>query len=162
MFHSLYVLDVVKISPIEWAYANTLQKVAFLTLSFPLGSLIDRIKRKHVIILAHLLFIASTVLLLISRGYAQLLLAHLTFPLSTPLWNAYFVLKADMVQRDARGRVLGVTSTLANLASIPASGLAGFLYDFDPTYPFILTMILGVIAGAIVFLKVDEPKTRQV
>jgi len=57
---------------------------------------------------------------------------------------------------------MGTIGTLNVLASIPAAALAGFLYGVDPVYPFMFTVVLGVVVCLIIVLLVEEPKVREV
>lgn len=162
MFASLYVFDVVGVNEIEWGLVNTSSIAMALIFGFPFGKVVDKIGRKKSILIAYSLFIPSTFFFLSSRNFPQLLIVYLVFAaggcLIMPGYNA---LLADLVPREKRGRIMGTIITLNILATVPASILGGILYEFAPTFPFILAMTLGTAVSLIILLKVKEPKKRE-
>jgi MFS family permease len=162
MFTALYVADIIKVGDFEWGLVNTASIATTIILGFPFGKLIDKIQRKKGVLLAYCIFIPSTVLFIFSWGLHPLLLAFILFSVGGCLiMPAYSALQADMIPRDKRGRIMGTIGTLNILATIPASAIGGFLYGFNPTYPFIFAIALGVTVSLIVLLGVEEPKTRE-
>ncbi|MGD8507111.1 MAG: MFS transporter [Candidatus Bathyarchaeota archaeon] len=162
MFTSLYVLDVIGISKIEWGLVNTASVATTLVIGFPLGKLVDIIGRKRSIIMAYLFFMPSSVFFILSGNFTQLLFVFIIFSVGGCLiMPAYNALLADMIPREKRGRILGTIVTLNILATVPSSALGGFLYDYDPAYPFFLAIVLGAVVSLIILFAVKEPKTRE-
>jgi MFS family permease len=162
MFASLYVFDIVKVSEIEWGIATAAWTASSLIVGFPLGKIVDKIDRKKSILLAYLAFIPSSIVFILSRNFFQLLISNMVFAIGDSLiMPAYSALWADMTPKEKRGRVLGAIGTLNVFGIVPASALAGFLYYTKPEYPFILSIILGIISGTIVLFKVKEPKEKE-
>jgi hypothetical protein len=57
---------------------------------------------------------------------------------------------------------MGTIGTLNVLAMVPASALAGVLYEVNPAWPFILSMTFALLVGAVIFLAVKEPRKKEI
>lgn len=64
--------------------------------------------------------------------------------------------------RESRGRIMALFGMLRNLVIIPSSSIAGFLYEVNPAYPFIVNLILEIGAFVILVTVVREPERREV
>jgi MFS family permease len=163
-FMSLYVFDVVQISLVDWGLVNTAYVAAILLIGFPLGKVVDKIGRRNSLILAYVfIFTPFSVFFILSKTFVQLLLAYLFFAVGRGLvMPAYSALQADIIPRDKRGRIMGTIGTLNVLAMVPASALAGVLYEVNPAWPFILSMAFALLVGAVIFLTVREPRKKEI
>ena len=162
-FTALYVTNVVGVGPVDWGLVNTVSAAVGIVFGFPLGKLIDRIERKKAVVLAYFIFTPASVLFIFSTGFVHVLLVFIMFAVGNSLiYPAYSALMADMIPREKRGRIMGTIGTLNVMATVPASVLAGLLYSLDPAYPFVFAVVLGIVVSLIVFLLVEEPKTREV
>ena len=124
---------------------------------------IDKIARKKAVILAYVIFMPASVLFIFSRGFVELLVVFVVFAVGGCLiMPAYQALEADMIPREKRGRIMGTIGTLNVLATIPASGVAGFLYGLNPAYPFVFSIVLGIVVSLIIAFLVKEPKIREI
>ncbi|UCE97039.1 MAG: MFS transporter [Candidatus Bathyarchaeota archaeon] len=162
MFTSLYVLDVVMISEIEWGLVSTASVACNLVFGFPMGKIVDKIGRKKSITLAYAIFVPSTILFILARSFFWLLAVNLVFAVGGSLiMPAYQAFLADMIPREKRGRIMGTIVTLNILATVPSSFLGGFLYSLQPSYPFILALLLGITVCLIIIFTVKEPKAKE-
>jgi MFS family permease len=162
-FMSLYALDVIGVSVEELTLASVVYGAVIILLGFPLGKLVDKVGRKIMLAFTYFFIFAPFVaLFLISRDFTSVLFAYVLFGIGRGLTvPAYGALQADIVPREVRGRVLGGLDTLNVLAIIPASALGGFLYDVEPSYPFVLSLGFAVIVGSVILLAVKEPSKRE-
>jgi MFS family permease len=162
MFTSLYVLNVVGITKLEWGLINTVWVATTLILGFPFGKIVDKIGRRHSILMAYALYMPSTLLFIFSNGFSMLLAVHIMFGIGGCLiMPAYNALLADLIPKEKRGRIMGTIVTMNILATVPASAFGGVLYGISPVYPFFLSMILGASVSLIVLFAVREPKTKE-
>ncbi|UCD97145.1 MAG: MFS transporter [Candidatus Bathyarchaeota archaeon] len=162
MFTSLYVLDVVGITELEWGLVNTVWVATTLILGFPFGKVVDKIGRRRSILIAYALFMPSTLLFILSTGFSMLLVVHVMFGVGGCLiMPAYNALLADLIPKEKRGRIMGTIVTMNILATVPSSAFGGVLYGASPVYPFFLSMILGASVSLIVLFAVREPKTKE-
>jgi len=162
-FTALYVQNVIRIGNFDWGLVNTVSTAVTIILGFPMGKLVDKIARKKAVILSYIIFMPSSILFILSRSFAQLVLVFIMFAVGGCLiMPAYNALLADMIPREKRGRIMGTIGTLNVMATIPASALAGLLYGLDPAYPFAFTIILGIVVSLIIVFAVKEPKIREI
>ncbi len=118
-------------------------------LAFPAGKLSDRVGRKSLLVV----------------GYAAFSLVYLGFSMANTrggfcalfaLYGVYTALTAgveraliaQMAPKEHKGAVLGLHATLVGLALLPASVLAGFLWDtVSPAAPFLLGSALAALSA---------------
>ncbi|MGD8566038.1 MAG: MFS transporter [Candidatus Bathyarchaeota archaeon] len=161
-FTALYANDIVMVRGLEWGIVNTVYIAITILFGFPLGKIVDVTGRRRAILSAYILFFPANILFLISSSFYHLVIVFFMFALGSCLiMPAYNALLADLIPKEKRGRILGTIITLNILATVPASALSGVLYEISPSYPFILTQILGVIVSFIIFFKVKDPKNRE-
>ncbi len=161
-FSALYVLDVIGATDFEWGIAMTVLTLTTLLVGIPLGKVVDLLGRKTSIILAYLIFIPSTLVFIYARSFIELIIVMVIFGFgSMMIGPAFQALITDMVPKSKRGRIMGVIGSLNIIMMIPASAIAGFLYEFNPAYPFQLTIILGIFTSIVVYLFIKEPEKRE-
>lgn len=130
--------------PLVYALFNFI----YATASIPLGSLSDRIGREKVIIL----------------GFLAFALSYLGFAMADQAWQAWVLygffglyyattegvakaFVADMVSPEHRGKAYGVYNTGIGLIALPASTIAGILWDrINPAVPFYFGFIISTIS----------------
>ena len=131
-------------------------------LSIPFGKLSDRIGRKKLLV----------------PGYLVFSLCYLGFAFAASKWMmvAVFVLYgaytamiagverafvAEISPPELKGTMLGLHSTIAGVALLPASMVAGFLWDaFGPAVPFIFGAGLSLIAALLLGCFMKNPQTE--
>lgn len=122
--------------------------------SIPLGSLSDKIGREKVIIL----------------GWFCYALAYLGFALANHTYQIWFIfafygiyyattegvakaLVADIVPREYRGRAYGIYNSAVGLVTLPASLIAGFLWDhYSSAAPFFFGSAVAMFSTLLLFL----------
>lgn len=129
----------------------------YAAFSIPLGSLSDKIGREQVILI----------------GWVSYALAYLGFALADKTYQIWLLfafygiyyattegvakaLVADLIPSQSRGRAYGIYNTVIGLITLPASFIAGYLWDrFNPQLPFYFGSLMSVIAIILllIFLK---------
>jgi len=67
-------------------------------------------------------------------------------------------LRADIIPRDRRGRIMGLMGTLRSLAMVPAATVFGYLYEVNRAYPYMIGVVIEVVTVAIIWGLVSEPE----
>lgn len=136
--------------PLVYALFNAVYAGA----SIPLGSLSDRIGREKVILLGWVAY---------AIAYFGFGLAHssLAIWLLFAFYGIYYATTegvakafvADLIVPEHRGKAYGIYNALIGLVTLPASILAGFLWDrINPTAPFYFGAIIALCAAGGLFL----------
>ncbi|MHB8841079.1 MAG: MFS transporter [Candidatus Aquicultor sp.] len=130
--------------PLVYFVFNTVYALA----STPIGALSDRIGRKSVIVAGYLIF--SLVYLgfaLVNSPFTVWLLFAaygLYYAFTEGIFKAY---TADIVPENLRGTAYGFLSLVLGIALLPASLIAGFLWDkISPSAPFFFGSAVSVLA----------------
>lgn len=139
--------------PLVYALFNTVYAAA----AIPLGSLSDRIGREKVIML----------------GWGAYALSYFGFAYANASYQIWFLFAfyglyyattegvakafvADMVGPEHRGRAYGVYNTALGLVTLPASFIAGYLWDtINPSAPFVFGGVLSLISLILLFVYVQ-------
>lgn len=148
--------------PLVYALFN----FVYASASIPLGSLSDRIGREKVILLGWI----SYALAYFGFGFANtgyqiwLLFAFygLYYATTEGVAKAYV---ADIVSSEYRGRAYGLYNAVIGLITLPASILAGFLWDkINPSVPFFFGAVMACTAVVSLFLftRMYHPKALRV
>jgi MFS family permease len=130
--------------PLVYALFNFVYAAA----SVPLGSLSDRIGREKVIMIGWLAYALAYLGFALAQSSYQIWVLFAFYGLyyaTTEGVGKAFV--ADMVPADHRGRAYGVYNTAIGLVTLPASLIAGLLWDrVGPAAPFLLGAALSLVA----------------
>jgi MFS family permease len=143
IFGDLFSLRPATIPLILYIWFN----IVYALFSIPAGVLSDRIGRRRVIVLGYCLY-ALTCL-----GFATFHSLS-AFIILFAFYGVFFALievnqrafVCDFVEEDLRGTALGVFHTMISLAMLPAGLIAGFLWNYNPSLPFIYGAFLSLIA----------------
>ncbi len=163
-FGSLYVLQVIGLTDIEWGAVNTINLTVMLIFGILLGKAIDIFGRKNALIFSFLIFIPATVCFIFSTSFMMLATTYAMFAIASALFGpATQALETDIIPKEKRGRIMGTIGMLYILMNALGSMLGGFLYEnIDPKIPFLLCIPLDIFALLLILLKVEEPKKKEV
>lgn len=129
--------------------------------SLPFGILSDRIGRQCVMLLAFLFWGLVCATFILFHSSASVFAAFVLYGLhkgSLDTVQKAFV--AELAPKDYRASVLGGYQMVIGLSALPASLIAGFLWDlWSPAAPFFLSLGLTAIAAFLLpFVKESEPE----
>jgi len=127
--------------------------LVYTVLSWPAGKLSDRIPRRLVVVLGYMIY-AGVYLgfaLLRSPGPVWFLFAvyGIYYALTEGVLRAWI---ADLVPSASRASVFGILNWVVGVAALPASLLAGWLWQhYSPAAPFFISAMLSLLAGVLLF-----------
>jgi MFS family permease len=135
----------VALIPIVYMITSVVSVIA----AVPIGILSDKIGRERLIIFGYLLY--SAVYFGFGRTNSQMSLVML-FALyglySASTDGIQKALVSDIVDKDKLGTGLGIYNSLVGITLLPASIIAGLLYDnFDNRMPFYFGSVMALIAA---------------
>jgi MFS family permease len=147
--------------PLVYALFN----FVYASAAIPLGSLSDRIGREKVIIMGWLAYALAYFGFAFANQSYQIWLLFAFYGLyyaTTEGVAKAFV--ADMVPADHRGRAYGIYNTAIGLVALPASFIAGALWDrVSPASPFLFGGVISLVASVclvifLIFSKKSDSK----
>jgi len=131
--------------------------ITFTLIAFPSGILSDKIGRRNTIFMGFLLFFLLCLGLAMFASPAILVVWFIIYGISMAILDGNqraFV--ADLVPSEKRGTALGLFNAIVGIAVLPASIIAGFLWQFvNPQAPFLVAAVISLIAsaGLIIFVR---------
>jgi DHA1 family bicyclomycin/chloramphenicol resistance-like MFS transporter len=180
-FWVVYGAEQIGLSPTEWGLALLVETTIRNLMYIPAGLIVDRYGRAKCILASLLLSLISIPLFVVSKNLVHVLLIRSTIAIA----NAFFMpacsaLMADTVPRDVRGRVMAAIGRGTVLIGASSGGtggpgmgfiitlpvmitsiLGGYLYAYNPVYPWFFVLITIVIAIALSALFVRDPQNAQ-
>lgn len=136
--------------------------ISYALVSFPAGALSDKIGRRHLLIIGYLIY--SAVYLGFARVHnpGQLWLLFVVYGLYIGITEGVEkALVADVAPQQHRATMLGLHATLVGIGLLPASLLAGLIWDyFGAAYTFYFGSVMGLLAalGLALVLKTEDSK----
>ena len=123
-------------------------------LSIPLGRLSDRVGRKKLLVSGYIVFSIVYLGFALASSQVTILLSFILYgfysAMITGVERAYI---AEISPKDLKGTMLGLHSTIVGIALLPASLIAGLLWDgFGVSSPFLFGSAMSLIAALILLL----------
>lgn len=132
-------------------------------LAIPCGKLSDRIGRKRLLVGGYLNFSLVYFGLAFCNTKPLMILIFMVYGLFTAMTAGVeraFI--AEIAPPQLKGTMLGLHSTLAGIALLPASVIAGFLWDgMGASAPFIYGGVMALLAAAILAFKLRSTLMHQ-
>ena len=132
-------------------------------LSIPFGKLSDRIGRKKLLVPGYLVFSLCYLGFAFAANKAVMVLVFVMYGAYTSMIAGVeraFV--AEISPPELKGTMLGLQSTVVGIALLPASIIAGVLWDgFGATAPFIFGAILSLIAAFLLLFFMNNTNERK-
>jgi len=138
--------------------------VTAAALSMPAGRLSDKIGRKKLLVPGYLAFALCYFGFAVAQGKALLVVIFVLYGAYTAMITGVeraFV--AEIAPPALKGTMLGLQATVAGIALLPASVIAGALYDaVGPTAPFVFGATLSLAAAVILMFLMKDMNREKV
>lgn len=123
-------------------------------LSIPLGRLSDRVGRKKLLIAGYVIFSVVYLGFAFASRQATIIIAFILYGFySAMITGAERAFIAEISPKDLKGTMLGLHSTIVGIALLPASLIAGLLWnEFGASSPFLFGSGMSLVAALILLL----------
>lgn len=176
-FWVVYAKHVVGLSVYQWGVVLPISGLVGIILAFPLGSLVDKIGPRRMILMA-MTFAPPTIFLYLYSGgfYGVLAILCMMTIINGMLMPAFSTLIANIIPRNRRGRLYsllgerGVMFSFGNFwgggfllfpAAAAGSFIGGHVYEINSTYPWIILSIASVFSFILTVFYTMEPDKAQ-
>lgn len=127
-----------------------LYNVTSSAFALPFGRLSDRLGRRNLLVAGYLLFAATYTGFAVAKNAAAFVALFFVYGLYTALTSGVErALIAEIAPPAHKGAMLGLHGTLVGVALLPASVIAGFLWNrVSPAAPFLFGALLSLVSAA--------------
>ena len=157
IFVIIYVTNVLGLSVARYGLLVAIQITTSILVYIPAGRIADHVGRKPFVIATFLCFALYPVAVVMSSGFASLVLAFVVGGLreiGEPSRKAMIV---DFAREDLRARSVGLYYLMRSLTITPSAAVGGLLWNVAPQVPFITAGVIGLV-GTIVFAATVEER----
>jgi MFS family permease len=169
--------EIIGLSVQQWGNVMLVSGIVSVVLGIPAGSIVDRYSKKMIAGLCMILGSAQCYLYLRCETYLHVVLLAVVTTLTNAFMNPSFQsLFADMTPREKRGRVLasigggGIwlmrgawgSGVLGKTMQTLGMLLSGYIYRYNPSYPWYVLSVALLVIGVLFILLVDEPKVAEI
>jgi MFS family permease len=132
-------------------------------LVMPAGQLSDRIGRKRLLVPGYLTFSLCYLGFAFATDKTTMTIAFIIYGIYTAMITgverAYV---AEIAPPELKGTMLGLQSTVAGIALLPASVIAGLLWNwYGPSVPFLFGAAMSTLAAVILMVFMPSRRTEQ-
>jgi MFS family permease len=161
-FYTLYATQVLHVDPFQWALVLVSESVVLYLVMLPTGRLIDVLGRKKPLLLSSVFFAGAVILFMTGNVLRLYIFAALSAVGNAFVFTAYPSLQADLTPQEYRGRIMGFSNFTDSFLGGAAVLVGGFLYgNVGVMAPFVLQLIIFLVAIPLTYLFVKEDKTRR-
>ncbi|MBT5643386.1 hypothetical protein HOJ44_09740, partial [Candidatus Bathyarchaeota archaeon] len=174
----VYAKTITGISEFQWGQVALVGGIAKVIISLYVGNFVDKQGVKKSMIVAFLIAIPAMSTFVYTTGLIDTALVYIILVLANAfIWIASGVLIADSIPRNIRGRImaglgqgipLGVTGGgyaqgfMLFIPSALGSLISGYIYEYNPAYPWYLQSLLLSLCFLLVLKLVKEPENAEV
>ncbi len=176
-FYVVYATKILHLTEAQWGTVMFVSGLLGIILAFPLGSAVDKLGSKRMILIGMLL----APIIVWSYQYAGgflgvvLILCGLSVA-NTMMMPAFSTIIANIIPRARRGRLyslIGERGVMISFGNFWGGGfllfppaaigayVGGWVYDLNPNYPWIITSIALMVSFIMILLFVKEPEEAQ-
>jgi MFS family permease len=158
VYISLYVLQILGLSEIEWGLLNGVFLPVSILIGIPAGKLVDRVPRRQSLLISYVFSALVGLFLAYSQGIYWVILAFALRAIGQTIgFPAVHALRADLMPKETRGRLIGLLSVLKKLAVVPSALLFAWIYqNISPQTLFVASFMINILTLLIIFISFNK------
>lgn len=152
-FVSIYAVDYLRISPVDYSLVVDLTGLATVALMLAVVFLVQRLGSRRSVLVASAAAPVSNVIFSQAKTTGGLMEWGVTGSIATALQTPSLAsMQAETIPPTDRGRILSIFSLLPALVSLPSQVAAGYLYSgLSPAAPFLVSVVPFTVAAMILY-----------
>ena len=152
-FVSIYVVDHLRIDPLDYSLVVDLAGLTTVVLMLSVVLLVRRLGARRSVLVASTAAPIGNVVFLQAKTMDELLEWGATGAIASAIQTpSLATMQAEAVSQSDRGRILAMFSLLPALVSLPSQVLAGYLYaGVSPAAPFVLSLVPFAAAAFVLY-----------
>ena len=153
----LYLVQVKKLTAAQVLLADAMYNIAIMISLLPSGKIVDKIGKKHSVIIANVCVCISIIILLTMNNFYHLLIAYavMAFGYSIKGIAENIILYDSLPSGKQRGKLFslidGKASSYFYYIDAVSAVTTGFLYVINPYIPLVLCLIMCIISTILSF-----------
>jgi MFS family permease len=152
----LYVTNVLHFTIKEYGTFIAVQMITSILVYIPAGKIADRVGRKPFVILTFVSFALFPLAIIAASNFVLIVLAFVVGGLREIGEPARKAMIVDLACENVRARSVGLYYLVRSLSITPAAVIGGLLWSIDPTVPFIVAGVIGLIGTVVFAVTVEE------
>jgi MFS family permease len=159
VFVILYLMNVLRVSPVEFGWLTSLQMFVAMALYIPIAKISEGLNRKPFVLLTFIFFALFPLVLVNATGIAWVIVAFAFAGLREVGEPARKALIVDLAKGSSVGRGVGLYYMVRGLSVFPAALVGGWLWTIAPEIPFYAAFAIGALGC--VFYAIWGPDDRK-
>jgi MFS family permease len=152
----LYVTNVLHFTIKEYGTFIAVQMITSILVYIPAGKIADRVGRKPFVILTFVSFALFPLAIIAASNFILIVVAFVVGGLREIGEPARKAMIVDLACENVRARSVGLYYLVRSLSITPAAVIGGLLWSIDPTVPFIVAGVIGLIGTVVFAVTVEE------
>lgn len=159
-YYVLYLVHVANASDALTALVFSVAMIVYLLAQIRIGPTVDRVNRAKILSWFISLTILSSVVFTVSYQNLMISVISCVFMIATIFLEQYMhkIFMADVTVKESRGTSLGLIRTIIGLESALSVVIGGILFELNPSYPFVLS-IISLFISLLVLKKFQSQPT---
>jgi MFS family permease len=149
-FGVIYAMSIIGVSAPQYGLLIAIQMVTSIAVYIPAATIAGRIGAKPFVILTFLMFSFFPAAIVMSHGFAGLVVAYVIGGLREIGEPSRKALIVDFAEPALRARTVGLYYLIRSVAIAPAAFIGGLLWEVQPAVPFVTALVVGLI-GTLIF-----------
>jgi MFS family permease len=157
VYLSLYALDALGLTNIQWGLLNSVFLPVTVLIGIPAGKLVDKAPRRQSLLLAYVFSALVGIFFAYTDGINWVLLAFLLRAIGQTIgFPAVHALRADLMPKEKRGRLIGLLTLAKRLAAVPSALLFAWVFDVNPQGLFVASFIINILTLCIIWVSFNK------
>ena len=142
-YYVLYLVHVANASDALTALVFSVAMIVYLLAQIMIGPIVDRVNRVKILSLLIALTLLCSLVFTVSYQNLMISVIFCVFMIATIFLEQYMhiIFMADVTVKESRGTSLGLIQTIIGLESALCVFIGGILFELNPSYPFVLSLI---------------------